>query len=43
LAHTLFPTIEMYDQHVGYGYAQGIESGMEQLISFVASLEAESL
>jgi uncharacterized protein YndB with AHSA1/START domain len=42
IIHTLFPTIEMYEQHVGYGYAEGIESGMEQFIAFVAGLEAES-
>jgi uncharacterized protein YndB with AHSA1/START domain len=36
--HTLFPTDEMYAQHVGWGYAQGIESGMEQLEAVVRAL-----
>ncbi len=36
--HTLFPTDEMYARHVGWGYAQGIESGMENLEAVVRQL-----
>jgi uncharacterized protein YndB with AHSA1/START domain len=38
--HTLFPTVAMKDEHMGYGYAQGIESGLGQFADFVAELQA---
>ncbi len=40
--HTLFPTDEMYNLHVGWGYAQGIESGMEQLETVARALALEA-
>jgi uncharacterized protein YndB with AHSA1/START domain len=39
--HTLFPTMAMKNEHVGYGYVQGIESGLDQFDAFVAELRAK--
>jgi len=38
--HTLFPTVAMKNEHVGYGYVVGIESGLDQFADFVAELQA---
>jgi uncharacterized protein YndB with AHSA1/START domain len=37
--HTLFATVAMKNQHLGYGYAEGIESGLDQYVDFVAELQ----
>jgi uncharacterized protein YndB with AHSA1/START domain len=39
--HTLFPTVAMKNEHVGYGYVQGIESGLDQYDDVVAELRAK--
>jgi uncharacterized protein YndB with AHSA1/START domain len=38
--HTLFATIAMKNQHLGYGYAEGVKSGLDQYADFVAELQA---
>ena len=40
--HTLFATVAMKNEHVGYGYVQGVESGIEQFIDVVAELQARN-
>ena len=39
--HTLFPSIAMKNEHLGYGYAEGIRSGLDQFAAVVAELQAE--
>jgi uncharacterized protein YndB with AHSA1/START domain len=39
--HTLFATVEMRNQHVGYGFVEGVGSGLDQLADLVADLAAK--
>jgi uncharacterized protein YndB with AHSA1/START domain len=35
---TLFPSAEMYDEHVGFGYAQGTGQSLDKLGDYLAEL-----
>jgi uncharacterized protein YndB with AHSA1/START domain len=39
--HTLFASVDMKNEHLGMGYAQGIASGLDQLGELVTQLQAQ--
>lgn len=41
--HTLFASVAMKNEHVGGGYVQGTNSGIDQLVDVVAEMRAKDL
>jgi uncharacterized protein YndB with AHSA1/START domain len=41
--HTLFASIAMRNEHVGYGFEQGVGSGLDQLADVVADMRAKEV